>query len=225
MTLLIILCLAFAALDWIAVTLENRRFEYVAKPTTLILLILWFVSHLPGETPAIGVWFLGGLVFSLAGDIFFMFPGDYFLKGLIAFLIAHICYIIALNLTGPVFNLPALLIAFVVTGIAILILRQIATSMRTAGRTALIIPVITYAFFLGLTLWSATNTLLRPAWPKYAGWLTALGGALFSTSDAALAWNRFVGPHVGGRTLEMIMYHLAQISLSAGVLMFIASSV
>ena len=224
-TLLLILFLIFAVLNWTAVALENRRLEYFAKPATLILLILWFVSRLPSDIPPIGLWFLGGLVFSLAGDIFLMLPGDHFLKGLIAFLIAHISYIIVFNLTGPVLNWTSLLTAAVVTFIAVLILRRLVLSMRTTGRTALVTPVVIYAFFLGLTLWSATSTLLRQEWPRVAGWLTAVGGALFFTSDAAIAWNRFVGPHLGGRTLEMITYHLAQLFLSAGVLMFIAASV
>jgi uncharacterized membrane protein YhhN len=223
-TLILILCLIFAILNWTAVALENQRLEYVAKPTTLILLILWFVSHLPIDIPPIALWFLGGLAFSLAGDIFLMLPGNHFIKGLIAFLIAHIGYVIAFNLGGPVLNGTSLLIAFVVTVVAVLILRRLIFSLRTTGRTALIIPVVIYAFLLGLTLWSATSTLLRPEWPRIAGWLTTAGGALFFISDTALAWNRFVGPHVGGRTFEMIAYHLAQFSLSAGVLMFMAAS-
>ena len=132
---------------------------------------------------------------------------------------------IAFNLAGPVLNWSSLLIAIVVTFIAVLILRRLVFSMRTAGRTALITPVVIYAFFLGLTLWSATTTLLRPEWPRVAGWLAAVGGALFFTSDAAIAWNRFVGPHRGGRIFEMISYHLAQLALSAGVLVAITASV
>ncbi len=225
MTLLLILFLIFAVLNWIAVAIENRRLEYVAKPTTLILLILWFISRLPSDPPSVGLWFLSGLVLSLAGDIFLMLPGDHFLKGLIAFLFAHLIYVIAFNLDGPVLNWTSLLIAAVVTFIALLILRRLVFSMRSAGRTSLITPVVIYAFFLGLTLWSATSTLLRPEWPRDAGWLMSVGGALFFTSDAAIAWNRFIGPHFGGRTLEMISYHLAQFSLSAGVLMFIETLV
>ena len=210
-------------LNWTAVALEKRQLEYVAKPATLILLILWFVSHLPADIPPIALWFLGGLVFSLAGDIFLMLSRDHFLKGLIAFLFVHIWYVIALNLAGPVLNGTSLLIAFVVTVIAVLILRRLVSSLRTAGRTALITPVVIYALFSGLTLWSSIATLLRPDWSRVAGWLVALGGVFFLTSDTAIAWNRFVGPHVGGRTLEMIIYHLAQFSLSAGVLLFMAA--
>ncbi len=225
MTLLLILCVISALLNWTAVVLAKRRMELIAKPATLILLISWFVSRLPSDPPAIGFWFLGGLAFSLAGDVFLLFPDKHFLKGLIAFLFAHICYIIAFNLTGPVLTLTSLSIALVVAVIAVMIMRHLVSSLRTAGRTSMIAPVVIYAIVLSLSLWSATCTLLRPEWPRIAGWLAALGGALFFSSDAAIAWNRFVGPHRGGRIFEMITYHLAQFSLSVGVLMFIASSV
>jgi uncharacterized membrane protein YhhN len=223
--LLLLLCIIFALLNWIAIKLEYRRMEFIAKPTTLILLIAWFVSRLPGDPPAIGFWFLGGLAFSLVGDIFLMFPDNHFLKGLIAFLIAQISYVVAFNLAGPVLTLTSLLIALVVTILAVMILQRIVSSLRTANRTSMIAPVVMYAIVLSLTLWSATCTLLRPEWPRLAGWLAAVGGVLFFTSDAAIAWNRFVGPHRGGRTFEMITYHLAQFSLSAGVLLAIAATI
>jgi uncharacterized membrane protein YhhN len=224
-TLLLLLCIISALLNWIAVKLGNRRMELIAKPTTLILLISWFVSRLPSDPPAIGLWFLGGLVFSLAGDVFLMFPDDHFLKGLIAFLIAHIGYVIAFNLAGPILTLTSLLIALVVAVIAVMIMRHLVTSLRARSRTSMIAPVVIYAIVLSLTLWSATCTLLRPEWSRIAGWLATIGGTLFFTSDAAIAWNRFVGPHWGGRTFEMITYHLAQFSLSAGVLMAIAATI
>ena len=87
----------------------------------------------------------------------------------------------------------------------------------------MIAPVIAYAIVLSLTFWSAANTTSRPDWPPLAGFLALLGGALFFFSDAAIAWNRFVGPHPGGRLFEMITYHLAQISLSLAVLMAIST--
>ncbi|HEY43453.1 MAG TPA: lysoplasmalogenase [Anaerolineae bacterium] len=225
MTLLLFLCIIFALLNWIAVALANRRMEYIAKPATLILLIVWFVSRLPSDMPVIGLWFLSGLAFSLAGDIFLLFPDKHFLKGLIVFLIAHIGYVIAFNLTGPVLTLTSLFIALVVIFIAVMILRRLVTSLRTTNRTSMIAPVVIYAMVLSLTLWSTTCTLLRPEWPRLAGWLVTVGGALFFSSDAAIAWNRFVGPHRGGRIFEMITYHLAQFSLSAGVLMAITSAI
>ena len=43
-------------------------------------------------------WMIGGLVFSVFGDVFLAFPGRiYFLLGVACFSVAHICYIIAFS--------------------------------------------------------------------------------------------------------------------------------
>ena len=223
MTILLIVCLGFALLNWIAVAIDHRRLEYMAKPATLFFLIIWFGTRLPSFQPALGIWFLIGLMFSLAGDVFLMLPGNHFLKGLVAFLLAHVAYIVAFNLTGLVLIPASLLIALAIILVAGIIIRRLVTSLRTSGRTSMIAPVIAYAVVLSLTFWSAAITTLRPDWPPLAGFLAVLGGALFFSSDAAIAWNRFVGPHPGGRLFEMIAYHLAQISLSFAVLMTIST--
>jgi uncharacterized membrane protein YhhN len=94
-------------------------------------------------------------------------------------------------------------------------------SLRASGKTSMMAPVIIYAVVLALSLWAAATRMLHPDWRPIAGWLAAIGGTLFYISDAAIAWNRFVGPHPGGRLFEMITYHLAQFVLSMGVLMLI----
>lgn len=218
MSILIVITFAFAVTDWIAVSTHNTKLEYLAKPATLIFLISWYASNLPIPFPGMGIWFGLGLIFSLAGDIFLMLPGDHFIKGLVAFLIAHIAYIIAFNLQGAVFGWASALLALGIVILAVVIMRRIIHALKTKGRTAMIIPLIAYAVVLCLTFWSAATTLLRAAWPALAGWLAAAGGALFFMSDAAIAWNRFVGPHPGGRLMEMITYHLAQVCLSGGIL-------
>jgi len=87
----------------------------------------------------------------------------------------------------------------------------------------MIVPVCVYALVLSLTLWSTSTTLLRDDWSLLAGTLAAVGGLLFFISDAAIAWNRFIGPHWGGRLFEIVTYHLAQIGLSIGILMSIGA--
>jgi len=223
MTILFTAFIGFALLNWIAVAIDHRQLEYIAKPATLFFLILWFGTRLPSSPPTLGIWFLVGLAFSLAGDVFMMLPGNRFLKGPVAFLLAHIAYIVAFNLTGLVIMPASLLIALAIILVAGVIMRRLVTGLQMSGRTSMIAPVIAYAVVLSLTFWSAASTTLRPDWPPLAGWLAALGGALFFSSDTAIAWNRFIGPHPGGRLFEMIAYHLAQISLAGGVLMTIGS--
>jgi uncharacterized membrane protein YhhN len=218
---LLLYSMGLAVLNWIAVVMENRRLEYFAKPATLLLLILWFAISLPSIPPVIGTWFLFGLSLSLSGDIFLMFPDQHFLKGLIAFLLAHLTYIVVFNMNGLIITPVSISIALAIAACAFLILRRILRGLREKGEESMAIPVTIYAIVLSVTLWSTTSVLLRPDWRLAAGILTALGGLSFFISDAAIAWNRFVGPHPGGRVFEMVTYHLAQFMLSAGVLIFV----
>lgn len=225
MTTLLLIFFGFAILDWIAVAIGNRRLEYFAKPATLLILILWFSIQLPELPPLFSVWFLFGLALSLVGDIFLMLPEENFIKGLFAFLLSHITYVIAFNLTGLLMNLESLLIATAVALVTWIVLRRIVDSMRASGRPSLITPVIFYGAVLSLMLWSAVTRVLHSDWEPFAGWLIALGGALFYIADASNAWNRFVGQLPGGRIFEMITYHLAQLTLSIGVLLVINGTI
>jgi alkenylglycerophosphocholine hydrolase len=223
MTLLLILSVCVAIVDWIAVAGQKRTLEIIAKPVTLLALCIWFASYPAALDSTIGVVFLIGLVFSLLGDIFLLFADQHFLKGLIAFLLAHLLYIVAFNFSGPILTLPAILIAVPIAIVALLILRRLIASLKETGHESMIIPVCVYALVLSLTLWSTSTTLLRDDWSFLAGLLAAVGGVLFFTSDAAIAWNRFIGPHWGGRLFEIVTYHMAQIGLSAGILISIGA--
>ncbi|MCX8025727.1 MAG: lysoplasmalogenase, partial [Thermanaerothrix sp.] len=88
-----------AAIDWWAVSRERLRVRYWAKPGALLALILAFTTA--GGWHSASPWFGVGLIFSLLGDIALLLPRRYFLFGLLAFLLAHITYIIGFNPTPP----------------------------------------------------------------------------------------------------------------------------
>jgi len=223
MTLLLILSVCVAIVDWIAVAGQKRTLEIIAKPATLLALCIWFASYPTALDSTIGVLFFLGLVFSLLGDIFLLYADQHFLKGLIAFLLAHVLYVVAFNFSGLILTPPAFLIAVPIAIVALLILRRLIASLKEKSQEAMIVPVCIYALVLSLTLWSTSTTLLRDDWSLLAGLLAAVGGILFFASDAAIAWNRFIGPHWGGRLFEIVTYHLAQIGLSAGILISIGA--
>jgi uncharacterized membrane protein YhhN len=76
-----------------------------------------------------------------------------------------------------------------------------------------------YSLIIGLMLTSALWSLIKPdqVWRPGPALLTSAGALLFFISDTLLAWNRFVAPVSGGRTLEHICYHLGQYALVGGV--------
>ena len=76
---------------------NSKRQLLIFKPATIIILII-IASIFPAIGPIYKIFIVSGLLFSLAGDIFLIFPDKYFKYGLIAFLIGHIFYIFALKM-------------------------------------------------------------------------------------------------------------------------------
>jgi uncharacterized membrane protein YhhN len=215
--LMLIISLFLAFIDWLAVARRLKRLEYVFKPATLlaVLLAAWLLRRGPHD-----VWqarfFLPGLAFSLAGDVFLMLPGErFFLPGLVAFLLGHICYIAGLNPTLPPW--PALGPLVVVAAVGFMLYRSIAAGLRRRGEAALLVPVALYSVVLSLMLFSAWATLFRPEWAPLRRELVIVGASLFFASDAMLAWDRFVAPSFWLHLLVIVTYHLGQMALAASI--------
>ena len=68
------LALIVAGLDWLTVARRQRQLEYILKPATLALVLVaaWLLTRGP-HNAWLAQFFLPGLVFSLAGDIFLLF--------------------------------------------------------------------------------------------------------------------------------------------------------
>ena len=218
MNVFLVLAALFALLNWFAVYTPRPRLERIAKPAAMLFLILWFATRLPETMPAAGSLFLLGLGFSLTGDIFLMLDRRHFIKGLLAFLLAHVCYVLTFNLGGVFINAPLLVLAAVIGVLAFLLVRRIASSLRARNNGGLIPPVAVYALVLALTFWSTVSTFWRPAWNGAGAWLAFAGGTLFFTSDSLLAWDRFVAPIARGRFWTMLSYHSAQLALTLSML-------
>jgi uncharacterized membrane protein YhhN len=198
-----------AVVDWAAVWVggaTGRRVERIAKPAVIVaLLAAALLAHAwTPEAQAARPWLVLGLIASLAGDVLLLPPGR-FVPGLVAFLAAHLAYLVAfLQLPGEV---PWLVIGIV--GAAILVLTVGRVLVRAATRVGLAGPIAAYLGAITLMAVAATRT----------GEITAITGAwLFVASDAMLGWGRLRTPapgmpRGGGRALGtavMVTYHLGQ---------------
>lgn len=207
-----------AALEWWAVWRGAKRLEYFAKPSVMIALFAWLVAA--GGLGGALSWFGMGVLFSLAGDVFLMLAEGWFVPGLVAFLFAHVAYIVGFNLTAPaVAPLWGLGLAIVLGLSAARLLRRIIIGLRRRGRSRLALPVLIYGMVITLMLLSALLTLFRPDWESTPALLVSLGAALFYFSDIILAFNKFVAPIKNGRLLNIALYHLGQIALIVGVVL------
>lgn len=185
---------------------------YVCKPLTTLLILA--VALAPGTFLAdryAGAIALG-LVFSLAGDIWLMLPRRGFLSGLISFLFAHLCYIVAF-LAAPLAPGPAWpsLLLLPISGALIWRYLWMALPTSLKGPVSLYVAIIV----LMATLAVSRAVTYNDAATRSA----ALGALLFYASDAALAIDRFRRPFALAHVVVLGSYFVGQllIALSVGV--------
>lgn len=202
------LALVIAILDWIGVARGWRRSGYFTKPGVILALFLWLslVSGLHGQL----AWFAIGLLCSLAGDVFLMLPHEQFLAGLLAFLLAHLAYIVGFTPDPPPINLASLILALLVILNASLIAGRIVAGLQSTGNARLKIPILTYVVIINLMLFSAALTLVRAEWAALPALLATAGAYLFFLSDTILGLNKFVAPIRYGQLLVRVTYQVGQ---------------
>ena len=216
MNIFLIAAFVFAALEALALWKNNPRLEYIAKPAVMIALFFWLWAS-AGFNGAL-LWFGLGILFSLAGDVLLMISLDrLFLVGLVAFLCAHVAYVIGFNTPLPGVSAWGLLLAMMIWIGGTRIMRRIVAPLSAQGQAGLRIPILVYGFVISIMLLSAMLKLTDVSWNAGAALLVALGAFLFYLSDIILAWMKFIAPIQNGRIYNILAYHLGQIALIAGV--------
>ncbi len=185
-----------------------RWHVYVFKPLTTVLILLVAVTGPPGSG-AYRHLVIGGLLFSLAGDVFLMLPSDRFVAGLVAFLAAHLFYIAAFAPAAAAMRWwPVLPLA----AYGMVVYRALAPGLGRLKR-----PVLVYIAVIMVMAWMGWEQWLQAGRP---GALMAFAGALlFVVSDTILAFNRFGRPFKAARALNLSTYFAAQWLIAGSVCM------
>jgi uncharacterized membrane protein YhhN len=201
---------SIAAATVLAGLLLDIQLLYVAaKPLLMISLALYFIAASRGY-PAWRIYVVLALIFSWAGDVF-LISSDWFTAGLIAFLIAHIFYIIAYQKTGAASGeLRSLdIIKFVLYGIVLI-------GLIYPGLGDMLIPVLVYALvLLAMGVWAHKR---RQATSPASFKLVAAGAILFALSDGLIAVNKFAFEIPAERILVMTIYMTAQYLIVQGLI-------
>lgn len=198
--------------------------RFITKPALMILLFLYFLTETGLKRDSRQKMILTSLAFSWSGDVNLMMPGvegfemfekQFFILGLISFLIAHVFYILAFRKDiqqssavgylkrAPWAGLPVL--AFLAILLYILI-PGINTDMR--------IPVVVYAGVISIMTLFALNRF--GAVSRQSFWLVFIGAVLFMVSDSMIAINKFHTPFEASRFAIMFTYLLAQYLIVKG---------
>ena len=208
----------FAALQIFAVQKRLTRWEYIVKPLVMLALFFWLWTSTDAKGATL--WFGVGILFSLVGDVLLINPSEqFFLLGLIAFLCAHVAYIIGFNMPLPPLTAWGFLLAIMIAWGSSRILRRILTPLAARGQLHLRIPILIYAVAISIMLLSALIKLTDLSWNANAALLVGVGAFLFYISDLILAWNKFVTPIQNGPIYNITSYYLGQIMLIAGVVL------
>jgi len=212
----LILFLMVAATNIIGSYLQNDWMTHYSKPLLMPLLGFYFFVGWDHRKDVTFVFTIIALFFSWTGDILLMFQGqDFFLFGLLAFLIAHITYMFDYYYAqvdldkkqNRVFITSRIVLYAVVGGVFLKILWPKLNDMQ--------IPVMIYAAILILMV---VFSILRRDRTSPASFSFIYGGALlFLTSDGMIAVSKFLHPFGHQNELIMSTYIFAQFFIVKGI--------
>lgn len=216
----ITLFLIFLFIDIAAVYFKIEPLRYISKPLLMPLLIVFFIFNTRPFISPLKKWIVLALVFSWAGDVLLMFESmntNIFIFGLVAFLIAHIFYILFYesvirreNLKKNYWWFIPVLIYYVSI---IYILSPYLGDMK--------LPVRIYAIVISYMLIQALQTAMIK--DQDAAKLMIAGSVLFIISDSLLAVNKFHGSFEYAGIAIMLTYGIAQLLITLGAVRYITS--
>jgi len=186
----------------------QQRLFRVLKPLTMVLIITTAIMARTPVPAAYKTLVLAGLLFSLAGDIALMFPEKWFTAGLVAFLVAHVFYILAFK-PGPGHALSAgMFIPFIIFGL--LMFRILSPSLGPMK-----FPVLVYIAAITAMAGLAAGRFIdmggiRPL-------LAFAGAVLFLVSDSVLAYDRFAKKLGPAQAIILGTYFPAQLLIALSI--------
>ncbi|GGG58594.1 hypothetical protein GCM10010976_31740 [Bizionia arctica] len=209
-----ILFIILLALEILTSSIESiSGLNYIAKPALLISLIIFFWKHSSHLDKKMKLMIYLALIFSLLGDILLMFVNEsanFFIGGLLAFLTAHIFYVLVFlkqrNKTKKPIPFMGLMLLY-----GLLLFYLLKDSLGD-----MLLPVILYMLVI---LSMATTAFLRQGAVVKSSYLIVFVGAiLFMISDSILALNKFYQPLPYSNFSIMFTYGFAQLFIVFGLL-------
>nr|WP_246881772.1 MULTISPECIES: lysoplasmalogenase [unclassified Pseudomonas] len=176
----------------------------LVKPLPVLALLGWLHDAPPSDYRR---WISLGLIFSVLGDVLLAWPGDLFVFGLGAFLVAHLAYLKAYLSDCKRLALLPLVLAL---GVGAVLLGILISS----GLGPLLVPVVVYGTAISAMLWRALARLGTDV-PKRSALLAAAGALAFVFSDSVIGIDRFVAPFHAAPYVIILSYWLGQWGIAA----------
>lgn len=216
----IILFAAVLIGDMVGIQLSNEELQYFFKPLIIPALVGYFYSHTKTLLTGIVKWIFAALFFSWAGDILLMFVDknqDFFLAGLISFLVAHILY--SLSFYKVIRNENVRIRWWILMLVTVSYLLLMIWLSPYLGEMKW--PVRIYGFVIcTMFLLAAHLSFIKF---RSAGTLVRYGALLFLISDFLIATNKFYQSFDLIGFSIMLTYGLAQLLIVMGASYYLRS--
>jgi alkenylglycerophosphocholine/alkenylglycerophosphoethanolamine hydrolase len=197
-----VIALVAAATFFFGLATDRPALRLATKPVPALTLAIWVATR---RNDGLARLVTAGLVLSGLGDL--LLEKALFFQGLVAFLLAHVAYVLGFV---TVTTRPALVRALPIAAWCGLVLAGLGAGLgEMAG------PVTAYVAVIGTMMWRAAARVGHTGKPTRAQWLGLAGALLFGLSDTLIALDRFVAPLPGVRWPIMLLYWSGQWGIAA----------
>lgn len=200
--------------ELICVSLDSlSQMQYIIKPLILLSLIVFFWRQSDNFNTTVRIITLLALLFSLSGDILLMFDdksANYFTAGLVAFLLAHVMYILVFN-KNKNSKKPSTFFA-----ISLLIYGAGLFYILKDHLNDMLVPVVIYMIVILCMAFTASRRKGNVSKNSYN--LILIGAIFFIVSDSLIAIDKFYTQIPFSRIFIMFTYALAQYLIVMGIL-------
>jgi uncharacterized membrane protein YhhN len=213
-----------AAIYFLALAIElfanltpSTPLQYFSKPSLMLILLVYYVFNTRKLAAGLKYPIIFALVFSWFGDVLLLIDKQtksLFVYGLIAFLIAHLFYIVyfwKIRRANKIEKLPNVLIFMAVAAYSLSLFAFIAPNVKN-----LLVPVAVYALVISTMLGASLAAF--DFGKQNFGKICVAGTLFFIVSDSILAINRFAAPFEYAPVFVMLTYALAQLLIVEGSL-------
>ena len=187
--------------------------HYFTKPLIVGALIAYFIPHSKHLDKSTKNLTLLALVFSVIGDMLLMFTDvspNYFTIGLVAFLLAHVMYILVFLKKRNSNQKPY------TTIVLLAIYGCILFYALKGGLGDMLVPVLVYMLVI-LTM-AVTAFCRKGNVIKQSFYLVFIGALFFIFSDSLIALDKFYMPIPYARTGIILSYAFAQLLIVSGII-------
>lgn len=198
--------------------------QFISKPLLMIILLLFYAKSIIRQPNPFHKMMIAAFFFSWIGDVALMFVHlneNFFLVGLVGFLITHVLYTIVFSKVNHP-EVRAMLPRKIWVAIPLVIYMGALLSMLVPAISGnpltkpFLVPVLVYSTAIAVMVVFSINRYRRVNDRSFA--LVFAGALLFMFSDSLIAINKFMQPLPMAGFFIMVLYITGQYLIAKGIL-------